>query len=291
MHIKYSTQKQFGCLRPSMNKYTKQGVGCGKCPDCIKKKRGAWFLRLGHELKYSHSAYFVTLTYKDSCLPRIRGKPTLNRIDLNKFLKKIRKEQDKLTEEHGTEKQKIRYFGCGEYGDNFDRPHYHLLLFNALPDIITNINRTWNLGNAQVGEITPARMMYTTKYLLKGSKYTDGRVRSFVRMSTGRPAPSGIGSEWLKKNANFIRQNKTLTVRNLNGDMQFLPRYYREYIWPDEEERKQVIKEHLKDYKHKLNKENTRLSKFYNNIDDWQWSTKQDSDRRFKKQLTKISQL
>ena len=287
MNIKYSTLKQYGCEKPVRQKYTKQGVPCGKCLTCIKKKRGQWFLRLGHELHYSTSAYFVTLTYAEKCLPRVRGKPTLSKKDFNKFLKNVRKQQDNLTDKHNAEKQKIRYYGCGEYGDTFDRPHYHILLFNTLPDVITHLDKSWNYGAVHIGDITPARMMYTTKYMMKGSLYKDGRERAFVRMSTGRQKPSGIGGEWLKRNAEIIKENEMLTIRNINGDLQFLPRYYREYIWKDEDERKYVIQKHMKLFKESTQKENERLKKYYKNLEDWHWSTVSDLKRKKLKQLKK----
>ena len=67
---------------------------------------------------------FVTLTYSEQSLPKlplVGGLlPTLQRKDVVGFLKRLRTNVSPV---------KFRFFGCGEYGEQTERPHYHLLLF------------------------------------------------------------------------------------------------------------------------------------------------------------------
>ena len=53
--------------------------------------------------------------------------PTLNKRDVILFLKRLRRNLYKLVPYN--EKNKIRYFCSGEYGETYLRPHYHLIFF------------------------------------------------------------------------------------------------------------------------------------------------------------------
>lgn len=78
-----------------------------------------WATRCVHEAQYHARSCFVTLTYSDQNLPAYGQ---LHKEHLQKFLRSLRKRGFKL-----------RYFACGEYGDQYDRPHYHALLFGVWP--------------------------------------------------------------------------------------------------------------------------------------------------------------
>lgn len=45
-------------------------VGCGKCIECLNKKRRDWIIRLTEENKNSNT-YFCTLTFSDEALEKI----------------------------------------------------------------------------------------------------------------------------------------------------------------------------------------------------------------------------
>jgi len=141
---------------------------------------------------------FVTLTYNDDHLPAGNA---LNPADLSRFLKRLRK---------SVHPHKIRYFGVGEYGDESQRPHYHLALF-GYPECnkgVTNPNRAgyccpvcervqrdWSLGNIYNGQLTRESAAYIAGYVTKKltnpkDERLDGRPPEFARMSL-RP---GIGA-------------------------------------------------------------------------------------------------
>ena len=92
-------------------------VACGKCDGCTARKAQEWGIRCYHEsLQHKRNA-FLTLTYDDNNCP-----PELVKSDLSIFIRELRRE---------LYPDKIRYFGCGEYGEETHRPHYHLLVFGA----------------------------------------------------------------------------------------------------------------------------------------------------------------
>lgn len=145
---------------------------------------------------------FLTLTYADDKLP------TGNSLDpraLTLFFKRLRKKSTR----------QLRYFGCGEYGENTGRPHYHIALFNyppcrygitrkrkqnpdgtIAPCCLTCdlLHETWGHGSIMLGTLEPQSAAYVAGYISK--KYThaqnyENRTAPFARMSL-RP-PLGIG--------------------------------------------------------------------------------------------------
>lgn len=93
---------------------------CGQCPPCRINKKREWAGRLILEDMYTPGpSAFVTLTYNGQHVPQ-GGK--LCKDDLTLYLDRLRK-----TSGLGG----LRYFACGEYGDQTMRPHYHLLLFGV----------------------------------------------------------------------------------------------------------------------------------------------------------------
>lgn len=103
---------------------------CGKCAGCRASKCREWADRMILELDHSCSAVFLTLTYNDEHLPVFLNlssgqvEPTLKKRDLQLFFKRLRK--CKLFHD-----REIRYYACGEYGSNTNRPHYHVILYNV----------------------------------------------------------------------------------------------------------------------------------------------------------------
>lgn len=105
-----------------------QQVPCGKCENCKKVRLSAWSYRLLQEDKNAESSYFLTLTYNVHSVPITRrGFMSLNKRHLQLFFKRLRKAIDR----HGGFGQPLKYYAVGEYGGRFNRPHYHVILFNA----------------------------------------------------------------------------------------------------------------------------------------------------------------
>lgn len=172
----------------------RQGVlefGCGQCMPCRINKRRLWTARLMMESYcHAHSA-FVTLTYNDEHLP---AGGSLSPADLRDFLKRLRYFHTKP----------IRYFAVGEYGDETQRAHYHLIVF-GLEELTLEYNakktgmafRSKAIGEAwgdrgfyTVRSFTPSAAEYAAGYCLKkldkadDPRYlTDGRHSEFTRMS------------------------------------------------------------------------------------------------------------
>lgn len=171
-------------------------IPCGQCIGCRLQYSRQWADRCIMELNYHRSAYFITLTYSDEF---INGENDVRRyyVDeetgeakvslslckrhLQLFFKRLRKQFSKCD---------IRYYACGEYGDQTLRPHYHLIVFglelddlrfyklSGLKDVYFNsesLDKVWSkdgksIGYAVVGKVTWETCAYTARYVLKKAK-------------------------------------------------------------------------------------------------------------------------
>lgn len=151
---------------------------------------------------------------------------TLCKPDFQKFMKRLRKRMP--------EDLRLKYYCCGEYGSRNWRPHYHLLLFNfplsgqPLHDFVEDV---WSLGEVHVGDVTPASIDYTLKYMCKPSRVplhrNDTRIPEFSLMSKGLGL-SYLTSEVIEwHNANVER---AYIVRP-GGVKISIPRYYKNRIF------------------------------------------------------------
>lgn len=107
-----------------------QEISCGQCVGCKLERSRQWATRCLHEASTHEKNCFITLTFNEESLNnRINSNPkdvihhdvqSLDQRENQLFMKKLRKK-------YGS---KIKFYHCGEYGDESGRPHYHSLLFN-----------------------------------------------------------------------------------------------------------------------------------------------------------------
>ena len=84
---------------------------CGRCIGCRLDRSRDWALRCVHESKLYDQNCFITLTYDDE---QMASSCTLVPEHLQMFWKRLRR---------AIEPVRIRYFACGEYGDDEDFSH------------------------------------------------------------------------------------------------------------------------------------------------------------------------
>lgn len=222
------------CISPINLKNPRKGVSsaimsvpCGKCGSCRHNRRVDWSFRIKQEFLSAISANFLTLTYSDENLKYGDGVPSLDKTDVQKFLKRFRKENAKHT------KRPLRYYAVGEYGTQTGRPHYHLCIFNHDMRTLDRLNHLWPLGHTDIGQITDASIHYITKYHVNFRKDYEDRAPEFALMSR-RP---GLGINYVEKNSKWHTENENGYVIN-NGFKQRMPRYYKDKIFDDWTKRK-----------------------------------------------------
>lgn len=152
---------------------------------------------------------FVTLTYSDEFMPE---GGSLVPSDLQLWLKRLRAL---------VAPRRFRFYGAGEYGENTERPHYHVCLFGYAGCMhgkstysdrkasccvqCDRVRDSWGKGNIFIGELNDKTAQYTAGYVLKklnvaGYPALRGRHPEFSRQSR-RP---GIGAEFVKELAKVV---------------------------------------------------------------------------------------
>ena len=287
-------------------------VPCGKCLPCQKKRRSDWSLRLEHEYLFSDSALFITLTYNDFHLPRHYWKnkyeyeihpitkqkkrvkqwkeivhspyPSLNKKDLQNYIKRLRKQHDKNIREISKEIKKectakpLRYYAVGEYGTKTRRPHYHMLLFNYDIENIAPITNQWKKGFVDIGTVTGASINYVTKYMFKPfNSKKDTREKPFSCMSRN-PI---IGHAYLENFGVHHIDTESLEVRDQNGHRRRLPRTYLRRLFTNQEDRIELSRKSFeKHIDKKIKKFERTVQKHYGGkVLEYQHSVQSDLDR------------
>ncbi len=228
-------------------------VACGQCLGCRIDRTLMWAMRIVHEAHLHERNCFITLTYRnrDECNAEelrdgyyVPKDYSLNKKHFQKFIKRVRKHFP----------QKIKYFHCGEYGDENLRPHYHACLFNCTfedQEIYDNtegrglyssptLERLWPYGFSTIAELNFETASYTAGYILKkitGKKALDEYLRSdeygvafwvtppYVTMSLGHKAPGGIGAQFYEKyKTDFFPSDESPVPGK--GIIKKVPRYY-----------------------------------------------------------------
>lgn len=208
------------CVRPK----TKHGniIPCGKCFECKKLDRVGWSIRVQDEMK---EGTVITLTYNNENVPE-----HLNKKHLQDYVKRLRehlrRNHKQIPNLKDYEPTNFKYFGVGEYGDRFGRPHYHIIFNIPYVDIMQSL---WSFGNIYSDSISNQAIHYCTKYVTKNSGWKkdqdpDEEKREFRIMS------KGMGKKWLSKYKEQFR-TQLLTYRVVNGIKYPLPRYYRNAIF------------------------------------------------------------
>lgn len=143
-------------------------------------------------------------------------------------------------------KNSIRFFGVCEYGGNFNRPHYHYLIFNfpLWLDFLEWMQRYWPYGNVHVDDpVSKQRIAYVTKYCLKqvleedetfnndDNDKEEGLFSKPFMLCSRRPA---IGHGFLSDDTKqYFRTVERYDLVTPSGQRVGLPRYYRDKIFTD----------------------------------------------------------
>lgn len=158
---------------PPAAKYDLQ-LPCGRCIACRTVRAREWSLRSSLECQQHSTMCWTTLTYEEKYKP-----PTLQKPHLTKFLKRLRQKAHR--ENH---QAKLRFFACGEYGEQTRRPHYHAILW-GLPETSTWPQQAWPYGFLSTHTLTPAAIAYVAGYVSKKIAYEQDKKGERVDPTTG----------------------------------------------------------------------------------------------------------
>lgn len=233
------------CISPVYLRSKKMFVPCGKCNFCLDRKRKEWSWRLNQEKLFSLSSVFITLTYADAPISSWSGKPTLCKSDVQKFFKRLRKRQSKLlaglpvvyrSRLFDLENVPIRYYTVGEYGSK-GRPHYHAIVFNLIPQVISEVSLIWGHGFTEVGQVEPASVNYVTGYILTRPAEMGEEVCKPFALITNRSG--GLGLKYLQTHRRWHYETRSFFIPDGKRKVP-LPRIYRERIFSESQRARYV---------------------------------------------------
>lgn len=200
---------------------------CGRCIGCRLERSRQWAIRCVHEASLYQKNCFITLTFNDENLP---SNGSLDVKIFQDFMKRLR-------EKFGAG---IRFFHCGEYGENFGRPHYHACIFNFDFEDKYDWRKTqsgqtvyrsemleklWPFGNSEIGDVTFESAAYVARYITKkitgpdADEHYQGRKPEYTTMSR-RP---GIGKGWFDMFTSDVYPSDAVVIR---GKEIKPPKYY-----------------------------------------------------------------
>lgn len=214
-----------------------QILPCGQCTYCRLEHSRNFAIRCTHEASLYPENCFLTLTYDSASLPE---HSFLDYQAPVKFMHDLR-------QKYGSG---IRSYGCAEYGGLFQRPHYHLCIFNfnfsdkklwSKNDdnpLFTSdsLSSLWPHGHTLIGDLTFESAAYVARYVTKKitgpkslSHYehispTSGEI--FQRPPERSIAVSrmpGIGRTWFEQNYQFLLDHDFVVSR---GKKVRPPKYY-----------------------------------------------------------------
>lgn len=264
---------------------------CNQCTGCRLRRSAEWATRCLHESKQHHYNSWITLTYDDEHLPgkyntgiihpytgQTIYSGTLRKTHMQKFYRRTRKTLTNKTEGQILHSHKpavdylppkgytgqeqrlfglpskpiLRYYYGGEYGEKYNRPHYHACLFGIdfrdkkhvetttggfkLYESPT-LSQLWTQGRHTIAELTWETAAYTARYIMK--KITGNNKKQHyekIDKETGEiitlepefndmSRKPGIGHDWLQQWYKDVYKKEQSGVR-IRGNLTQPPRYY-----------------------------------------------------------------
>lgn len=230
------------CCNPWFRKYDYsygyQGfyqIPCGYCLNCRKDKQQYYIDRAEYEYKKRLTASFVTFTYddihnmKNAVLNPLGGfeydvskegtltpRFSLNYDDLTNFIQALRKRVNYFYDTHPEVKESVlmqrdfSYIYVGEYGDVFNRNHFHVLFFGLdFAYCKQMFFETWQYGFIDCLPVLDGAIHYVVKYM---DKQTFGLLafQQFDLKGLARPKirmSQGFGKGLLLDNSKEIKEN------------------------------------------------------------------------------------
>lgn len=209
---------------------------CGQCIGCRLERSRQWAVRCMHEASLHDANAFITLTYREECLP---PGGSLNYRDFQLFMKRLR-------ERTGV---KMSYYCGGEYGEKLFRPHFHACLFGfdfADKQYLSRssdgsklytsavLEEVWSHGMCAVGDVSFASAAYIARYCVSkvngqmaDAHYTrvseDGEIIRLASEFNHMSLKPAVGKRWLEKFRTDVYPRDYVIV---NGVKTKPPKYY-----------------------------------------------------------------
>lgn len=230
---------------------------CGQCRGCRLERSRQWAIRCMHEATLHKHNCFLTVTYATEHLP---PHGNLRKRDHQLLLKRLRKaaiKGDGIVSQYQVDPEHVhaaplRYYMCGEYGEQLQRPHYHFCIFGldfsdkkywsktpAGSKIFRSatLEKLWPYGHSTVGDLTFESAAYTARYVMKKINGQQKQKHyEKINIETGEiikiepeynemSRATGIGKKWIEKYKSDVYDALPGQVI-VRGKQSNAPRYY-----------------------------------------------------------------
>lgn len=228
-------------------------IACGQCRGCRLERSREWAVRCVHESQCYEDNSFLTLTYAPENRP---ANGSLEKADFQKFIKRLRKQHPN---------KNIRYYMCGEYGEELQHPHFHAIIFNhdfadkkvckqSGDEILyrsDDLDKLWPFGHAWIGTVTFESAAYVARYVMKkvnGDQADDhyskvnldsGEITHLQPEYTACSLKPGIGEPWYQRFKSDLRKGY-ITLRGVSMPV---PKYYQKLMEKHDEQLHQDYRE------------------------------------------------
>lgn len=235
-------------------KGTMQTCSCGKCEACRTKHKNDLVYRIECELRTYNVSRYCTFTYSPEDLPFLNtkyeftGKETVmnthkcfirwsdlvdSKLDFDGRYVMSLMPTDVRNITTYFRKNGIRYYICGEYGDDVNgshRPHYHAIVVSdgTLQALDYIIYKSWSHGIVDSKPVFPERVEYVVKDMLKEVELPEDprAVENFHRWS------NGFGLHGFLQDLPYISKDPLKRFVWLgNGRKARVPRYFKEIFF------------------------------------------------------------
>lgn len=216
------------CLSPTYmrgrlsDKSDSRFVPCGYCAECVRRKKLDWQIRLDAAMHWADCSFFRLLTYDPEHYNfNIYDKEVI-KDHIQRFMKRLRRR----LEYHFGKHIRIKYFIASEYGETYDRLHYHCLFFVkgakfTWIEMASIIRSCWPYGIVgNTYNLNPQRCVYAVKYIQK--QYN---CKFFSKFEIFKIAPE-LEKKYRTESRYSVYDYNQLPTYSLNGKLVALPYYW-----------------------------------------------------------------
>ena len=196
-------------------------VPCGYCSECVRRKKLDWQIRLDAANNWADCSFFRLLTYDPEHYNFDIYDKGIIRDHIQRFLKRFRR---RLEYHFGN--IRLKYFIASEYGETYDRLHYHCCFFIkgakfTWLEMAHIIRSCWPYGIVgNTYNLTAKNIAYCVKYIQK--QYN---VKFFSRYPISEVAPH-LEREIRTEQCYSVYDYESLPSYSLRGKHVALPYYW-----------------------------------------------------------------
>lgn len=192
---------------------------CGHCEACRANQSEVWSLRLQLESLQHEDICIALLTYDQEHLPE---NESLVKSHVVNFMKRLR-----IALVRAGFDKKIRYYICGEYGEKFNRPHYHAIVYGLPKEYYHLIALCWSYGmsNAEPPRDTLNACYYIAGYVTKKLGVLKNSPRYKDKLPEFHLCSKGLGLKTFIEHV--VSKGVFSTIIEVNGYKKYVGRYLR----------------------------------------------------------------